>query len=96
MKLLKLMNLMFFLYMYSSVLISMIIIRSHIFMCLIILEFIVISLLYLILIFCLLNDCSFYLFVFMMTFYVCEGVLGLSLLVCMIRTHGNDYLICMF
>nr|QXG83126.1 NADH dehydrogenase subunit 4L [Ctenocephalides felis felis] len=30
--------------------------------------------------------CNFYI-----VFTVCEGVLGLSILVAMIRTHGNDY-----
>jgi NADH-ubiquinone oxidoreductase chain 4L len=30
---------------------------------------------------------------YFLTFSVCEGVLGLSVLVSIIRTHGNDYFI---
>jgi hypothetical protein len=30
-------------------------------------------------------------FIIFLTFIVCEGVLGLSILVSLIRTHGNDY-----
>nr|ALO76295.1 NADH deshydrogenase subunit 4L [Sinoxylon sp. SIN01] len=33
---------------------------------------------------------SYFLMVFL-TFAVCEGSLGLSILVSMVRTHGNDY-----
>nr|YP_010533746.1 NADH dehydrogenase subunit 4L [Sabethes tarsopus]UXX46897.1 NADH dehydrogenase subunit 4L [Sabethes tarsopus] len=32
-----------------------------------------------------------YFSMFFLSFGVCEGVLGLSILVSMIRTHGNDY-----
>nr|YP_009434160.1 NADH dehydrogenase subunit 4L [Mylabris aulica]APB02826.1 NADH dehydrogenase subunit 4L [Mylabris aulica] len=37
-----------------------------------------------------LNNDYFFSMVFL-TFSVCEGALGLSVLVSMIRTHGNDY-----
>nr|YP_010286769.1 NADH dehydrogenase subunit 4L [Halticus minutus]UKT60750.1 NADH dehydrogenase subunit 4L [Halticus minutus] len=33
-----------------------------------------------------------YLIMIFLIFSVCEGVLGLSILVCYIRNHGNDYL----
>nr|QZZ18265.1 NADH dehydrogenase subunit 4L [Dikraneurini sp. SL-2021a] len=72
--------------------ISFIIIRKHILLCLISLEFIVLSLLMLVVCYCLMYNYSFYIYLVMMTFYVCEGVLGLSVLVYMIRSHGNDFL----
>nr|YP_010583009.1 NADH dehydrogenase subunit 4L [Yangisunda tiani]UGN61455.1 NADH dehydrogenase subunit 4L [Yangisunda tiani] len=83
-------------YMFFMGLFCLILIRKHILLCLISLEFVVLSLLLVILLFCINFDYSFYLYLFMMTFYVCEGVLGLSLIVYMIRCHGNDYLMSMF
>nr|YP_011036754.1 NADH dehydrogenase subunit 4L [Arrugada affinis]WRK21423.1 NADH dehydrogenase subunit 4L [Arrugada affinis] len=81
-----------YMYMYVLSLLSLLIIRNHIFLCLMSLEFLVISLL----MFFMFNF-SFilsgvYTVVYMMIFFVCEGVLGLSVLVSMIRCHGNDYL----
>nr|YP_010944847.1 NADH dehydrogenase subunit 4L [Japanagallia curvipenis]WMC21059.1 NADH dehydrogenase subunit 4L [Japanagallia curvipenis] len=67
-------------------------IRKHILLCLMSLEFIVLYLLFLIFGYCLMYDYSFYLYILVMTFFVCEGALGLSVLVSMIRSHGNDYL----
>nr|YP_010835933.1 NADH dehydrogenase subunit 4L [Cunedda sp. 1 SJ-2023a]WGC89452.1 NADH dehydrogenase subunit 4L [Cunedda sp. 1 SJ-2023a] len=75
--------------------ISLIFIRKHILLVLISIEFIVLMLLLMIVIFCL-SSMIFYLYVLFMTLFVCEGVLGLSLLVNMIRCHGNDYLNSMF
>nr|YP_010582970.1 NADH dehydrogenase subunit 4L [Vatana ogromna]UGN61416.1 NADH dehydrogenase subunit 4L [Vatana ogromna] len=86
----------FCVYMFFMGLFSLILIRKHILLCLISLEFVVISLLMMILFYCLMFNYSFYLYLLMMTFYVCEGVLGLSILVYMIRCHGNDYLMSMF
>nr|QZR91896.1 NADH dehydrogenase subunit 4L [Ujna puerana] len=83
-------------YLFLMSLISFIIIRKHILLCLMSLEFIVLSLLLMIFLFCNYYDFSFYIYIFIMTFYVCEGVLGLSVLVSMIRYHGNDYLSSMF
>nr|YP_010349794.1 NADH dehydrogenase subunit 4L [Cassianeura bimaculata]UOH96536.1 NADH dehydrogenase subunit 4L [Cassianeura bimaculata] len=80
------------LYLFSFSMLSFIMIRKHILLCLISLEMVVLSLLMLILLYCLMFNYSLYIYLFMMTFYVCEGVLGLSVLVCMIRCHGNDYL----
>nr|UBS91939.1 NADH dehydrogenase subunit 4L [Anagonalia melichari] len=94
---LKLMNLFLFMYMFMFSLFSLIFIRKHILLCLLSLEFIVLSLLFLIMIYCLMfNYYNFYLFIFLMTFYVCEGVLGLGVLVSMIRFHGNDYMNSLF
>nr|YP_010944860.1 NADH dehydrogenase subunit 4L [Japanagallia multispina]WMC21072.1 NADH dehydrogenase subunit 4L [Japanagallia multispina] len=67
-------------------------IRKHILLCLMSLEFIVLYLLFMIFIFCMMYDYSFYFYILLMTFFVCEGALGLSVLVSMIRSHGNDYL----
>nr|YP_010414450.1 NADH dehydrogenase subunit 4L [Kusala populi]URW11949.1 NADH dehydrogenase subunit 4L [Kusala populi] len=86
------MSFYFCLYLFMFSLISLIVIRKHILLCLISLEMIVLSLLLMILFYCLMFNYSFYIYLFMMTFYVCEGVLGLSVLVYMIRCHGNDYL----
>nr|YP_010757448.1 NADH dehydrogenase subunit 4L [Nephotettix parvus]WEU77791.1 NADH dehydrogenase subunit 4L [Nephotettix parvus] len=81
-----------FMYMYMFSLISLLMIRKHIFLCLISLEFIVISILMMIMHYSLMYLSSYYLMVIMMVFFVCEGVLGLSVLVNMIRCYSNDYL----
>nr|QNE85737.1 NADH dehydrogenase subunit 4L [Tomosvaryella palliditarsis] len=64
---------------------------KHLLSMLLSLEYIVLSLFLLLCIF--LNANNFHMFFSMMflTFSVCEGALGLSILVSMIRTHGNDY-----
>nr|WEP24845.1 NADH dehydrogenase subunit 4L [Metidiocerus sp.] len=90
------MNLFFTSYLFLLSLLSLVLIRKHILLCLLSLEFIILSLLYLILSYCLLFKYSIYIYLFFMTFYVCEGVLGLSVLVCLIRSHGNDYLNSLF
>uniref|UniRef100_UPI003002A523 NADH dehydrogenase subunit 4L n=1 Tax=Limassolla dispunctata TaxID=3019670 RepID=UPI003002A523 len=90
------MNLEFLIYIFFMSLLCLMLVRKHILLCLISLEFLVLTLLLLILFYCLMYEYSFYLFLIMMTFYVCEGVLGLSVLVYMIRSHGNDYLLSMF
>nr|AWB98546.1 NADH dehydrogenase subunit 4L [Anopheles triannulatus]AWB98832.1 NADH dehydrogenase subunit 4L [Anopheles triannulatus]AWB99859.1 NADH dehydrogenase subunit 4L [Anopheles triannulatus] len=65
--------------------------RKHLLSTLLSLEFMVLSLF--IFLFFYLNFMSYELYfsMFFLTFCVCEGVLGLSILVSMIRTHGNDY-----
>nr|YP_009255436.1 NADH dehydrogenase subunit 4L [Anopheles homunculus]AND46646.1 NADH dehydrogenase subunit 4L [Anopheles homunculus]AWB98234.1 NADH dehydrogenase subunit 4L [Anopheles homunculus]AWB99430.1 NADH dehydrogenase subunit 4L [Anopheles homunculus]AWB99846.1 NADH dehydrogenase subunit 4L [Anopheles homunculus] len=65
--------------------------RKHLLSVLLSLEFMVLSLF--IFFFFYLNFMKFesYFSMFFLTFCVCEGVLGLSILVSMIRTHGNDY-----
>nr|YP_009531287.1 NADH dehydrogenase subunit 4L [Idiocerus laurifoliae]AXY64099.1 NADH dehydrogenase subunit 4L [Idiocerus laurifoliae] len=90
------MNLIFIIYLFMFSLFSLILIRKHILLCLLSLEFIILSLLYTILIYCLMFKYSIYLYLMFMTFYVCEGVLGLSVLVCLIRSQGNDYLNSLF
>nr|WNH42466.1 NADH dehydrogenase subunit 4L [Neoperla costata] len=65
--------------------------RKHLLLTLLSLEFIVLALFMFLFIF--LNFMNYELFFSMvfLTFSVCEGALGLSILVSMIRTHGNDY-----
>nr|WRK21527.1 NADH dehydrogenase subunit 4L [Tartessus sp.] len=77
-------------------LLSVFLVRKHILIVLISLEFLVISLLMLILFFCLFYDYNFYIYIYFMVFYICEAVLGLSVLVHMIRCCGNDYLNSLF
>nr|AMH85405.1 NADH dehydrogenase subunit 4L [Hydrotaea sp. ACMJ-2016] len=65
--------------------------RKHLLSMLLSLEYIVLSLFYLLFIYLnMLNFENFFSMMFL-TFSVCEGALGLSILVSMIRTHGNDY-----
>nr|UFK32186.1 NADH dehydrogenase subunit 4L [Limassolla emmrichi] len=90
------MNIELFYYIFFMSLFCLLMVRKHILLCLISLEFLVLVLLTLTLIYCLMYEYNFYLYLIMMTFYVCEGVLGLSVLVFMIRSHGNDYLSSMF
>nr|QNE85917.1 NADH dehydrogenase subunit 4L [Brachyptera risi] len=65
--------------------------RKHLLLTLLSLEFIVLSLFLILFIY--LNSMNYELYFSMifLTFSVCEGALGLSILVSMIRTHGNDY-----
>nr|YP_011036793.1 NADH dehydrogenase subunit 4L [Macropsidius duuschulus]WRK21475.1 NADH dehydrogenase subunit 4L [Macropsidius duuschulus] len=84
------MNFFFFFFFFFG-LVSLIYIRKHLLLCLLSLEFIVLSLLLMVFNICL-SFQFFYMYIVFMTFFVCEGVLGLSILVNMIRFHGNDYL----
>nr|DAZ87543.1 TPA_asm: NADH dehydrogenase subunit 4L [Trichosia splendens] len=66
--------------------------RKHLLITLLSLEFIVLTLFMFLFIFFSMNNASemYFLMVFLV-FSVCEGALGLSILVSMIRTHGNNY-----
>nr|YP_010692609.1 NADH dehydrogenase subunit 4L [Tricentrus davidi]WBV77350.1 NADH dehydrogenase subunit 4L [Tricentrus davidi] len=83
-------NLFFFLLFLGFLSLSLI--RKHVFLCLISLEFIIVYLLMIFYLYCLMFFSSLYVYIILLTFYVCEGVLGLSLIVLMIRCHSNDYL----
>lgn len=65
--------------------------RKHLLSILLSLEFIVLVLFFLLFLY--LNILSYenYFRIIFLTFRVCEGALGLSILVSIIRTHGNDY-----
>nr|AWV83389.1 NADH dehydrogenase subunit 4L [Yezoterpnosia nigricosta] len=87
------MNLSFcYMIMFVSGMISLCWNYKHIMMSLLSLEFIILSL------FCCLSILlsfmmsDLYMLLIFLTFSVCEGVLGLSCLVMLIRSHGNDNL----
>nr|YP_009487741.1 NADH dehydrogenase subunit 4L [Anopheles gilesi]AWB98559.1 NADH dehydrogenase subunit 4L [Anopheles gilesi] len=65
--------------------------RKHLLATLLSLEYIVLSLFIFLFMFLNFMNYEVYFSMFFLTFSVCEGVLGLSILVSMIRTHGNDY-----
>uniref|UniRef100_UPI0030011A78 NADH dehydrogenase subunit 4L n=1 Tax=Gonypeta brunneri TaxID=2909294 RepID=UPI0030011A78 len=65
--------------------------RKHLLVTLLSLEFIVLILFILLYYYVMLMSGELYITMFFMSFAVCEGALGLSILVSMIRTHGNDY-----
>nr|YP_010283891.1 NADH dehydrogenase subunit 4L [Chlorophorus annularis]ULA45459.1 NADH dehydrogenase subunit 4L [Chlorophorus annularis] len=67
--------------------------RKHLLLMLLSLEFVVISLYMGILIFLSLGEMEFFFSMIFLTFSVCEGALGLSMLVSMIRSCGNDYVL---
>nr|ADM61544.1 NADH dehydrogenase subunit 4L [Grapholita molesta] len=65
--------------------------HKHLLIILLSLEFMVLSIfLFMLMILSFMNYNMYMLMVFLV-FAVCEGALGLSILVSMIRTHGNDY-----
>lgn len=65
--------------------------RKHLLSILLSLEFIVLILFFLLFIYLNLISYENYFRIIFLTFSVCEGALGLSILVSIIRTHGNDY-----
>nr|ALO71175.1 NADH deshydrogenase subunit 4L [Sunius melanocephalus] len=77
--------------MYFSGLISFCLNRKHFLMMLLSLEFIVLSLYMNLFIYLSEFSYEYYFSMIFLTMSVCEGALGLSVLVSMIRTHGNDY-----
>nr|YP_010225799.1 NADH dehydrogenase subunit 4L [Anaplectoides virens]UDD75296.1 NADH dehydrogenase subunit 4L [Anaplectoides virens] len=65
--------------------------HKHLLIILLSLEFIVLSLFFFLLVYLSFIDYDMYMLMVFLVFSVCEGALGLSILVSMIRTHGNDY-----
>nr|YP_009743832.1 NADH dehydrogenase subunit 4L [Amplypterus mansoni]QIE12591.1 NADH dehydrogenase subunit 4L [Amplypterus mansoni] len=65
--------------------------NKHLLIILLSLEFIVLSIFFFMLVFLMFVDYDMYMLMVFLVFSVCEGSLGLSILVSMIRTHGNDY-----
>nr|QUL61659.1 NADH dehydrogenase subunit 4L [Orthopagus splendens] len=85
------MMMMYFVCFFFS-LVNLIFVRSHFFLCLLSLEFIILILFFF---------CYYYFYNFIFDFYfliiflvlsICEGVIGLSMLVFLVRSVGNDYL----
>nr|QIV24714.1 NADH dehydrogenase subunit 4L [Eboraphyllus middletoni] len=67
--------------------------RKHLLLMLLSLEFIVLSLYLGICFYLSGSSCDYFFLMIFLTMSVCEGVLGLSVLVSMIRTQGNDYIL---
>lgn len=65
--------------------------RKHLLSSLLSLEFMVLSLFFILIIFLNLINFELYFRMLFLVFRVCEGALGISILVSLIRTHGNDY-----
>nr|QKY63783.1 NADH dehydrogenase subunit 4L [Triatoma barberi] len=87
------MNIYFYVVFISMVFSGLIVfcsLRKHLLLTLLSLEFMVLSLYFLFFSFLALFDLSFYFILVFLTFTVCEGAMGLGILVSMIRCHGND------
>nr|QWL17540.1 NADH dehydrogenase subunit 4L [Periacma orthiodes] len=65
--------------------------HKHLLIVLLSLEFIVLSIFFFMMMFLSYIEYDMYMLMVFLVFSVCEGALGLSILVSMIRTHGNDY-----
>nr|YP_008080884.1 NADH dehydrogenase subunit 4L [Adoxophyes orana]AFV63156.1 NADH dehydrogenase subunit 4L [Adoxophyes orana] len=65
--------------------------HKHLLIILLSLEFLVLSIFLFMLFIMSYMYMNMYLLMVFLVFAVCEGALGLSILVSMIRTHGNDY-----
>nr|ARI44208.1 NADH dehydrogenase subunit 4L [Chamaemyia juncorum] len=74
-----------------SGMVMFIMVRKHLLSMLLLLEYMVLMLFMLLFIYLLFYSFSQYFSVVFLTFSVCEGSLGLSILVSLTRTHGNDY-----
>lgn len=94
-KLLKLMLIilkwLFVIYLFFIGIIAFISTRKHLLSTLLSLEFIVLSLFFILFLFLNLLNFELYFTILFLTFRVCEGALGVSILVSIIRTHGNDF-----
>nr|ARH53697.1 NADH dehydrogenase subunit 4L [Adrastus rachifer] len=64
---------------------------KHLLLMLLSLEFIVLSLYFGLFICMMFYEYEYYFMMIFLTMSVCEGALGLSILVAMIRSYGNDY-----
>nr|AND95990.1 NADH deshydrogenase subunit 4L [Onthophagus cf. tragus] len=77
--------------MYFSGLISFTMKRKHLLLMLLSLEFIILSLFFNLFLYLSFFDYEYFFSMIFLTMSVCEGALGLGILVSLIRTHGNDY-----
>nr|YP_010385142.1 NADH dehydrogenase subunit 4L [Sphaeridium lunatum]UPL65152.1 NADH dehydrogenase subunit 4L [Sphaeridium lunatum] len=78
-------------FMYLMGILSFSINRKHLLVMLLNLEFIVLSLYMNLFIYLSVYSFEFYFSMIFLTISVCEGALGLSILVSLVRSHGNDY-----
>jgi len=65
--------------------------RKHLLITLLRLEYIILGLFIFLFIYLNINFIEIYFLIVFLVFSVCEGALGLSILVTIIRTHGNNY-----
>nr|YP_010274913.1 NADH dehydrogenase subunit 4L [Erynnis popoviana]UJV31604.1 NADH dehydrogenase subunit 4L [Erynnis popoviana] len=65
--------------------------HKHLLIMLLSLEYIVLSMFMMLMLYLSFIEFDMYLLMVFLVFSVCEGALGISILVSMIRTHGNDY-----
>nr|YP_011010624.1 NADH dehydrogenase subunit 4L [Halobates sexualis]WPW47304.1 NADH dehydrogenase subunit 4L [Halobates sexualis] len=87
-----LLNYFVFWYMFICGLIILCSSRKHLLLTLLSLEYLVVVIFFSFFFFLYSYLSEYYFIIFFLTFSVCEGVLGLSVLVSMIRCHGNDNL----
>nr|AXS65109.1 NADH dehydrogenase subunit 4L [Coleoptera sp. 7 KM-2017] len=83
--------LLFSIIMYFFGLISFSMKRKHLLLMLLSLEFIILSLYFNLFLYLSFFMFEFFFGMIFLTMSVCEGALGLSIMVSMVRTHGNDY-----
>lgn len=67
--------------------------RKHLLLILLSLEFVVLGLYFNIFLYLRIFNYEYFFSIIFLTIRVCEGALGLSILVLIIRTHGNDYIL---
>nr|YP_009253538.1 NADH dehydrogenase subunit 4L [Pyrgus maculatus]AKJ83282.1 NADH dehydrogenase subunit 4L [Pyrgus maculatus] len=65
--------------------------HKHLLIMLLSLEYIVLSIYMMLMLYLSFIEFDMYMLMVFLVFSVCEGALGISILVSMIRTHGNDY-----
>nr|ALO70775.1 NADH deshydrogenase subunit 4L [Nudobius lentus] len=86
-----LMIMLFFMFIYFMGLISFCLKRKHFLLMLLSLEFIVLSLFMSLFFLLSIYGNDYYFSMIFISMSVCEGTLGLSILVSLIRSHGSDY-----
>nr|UXW93499.1 NADH dehydrogenase subunit 4L [Hymenoptera sp. 4 GYN-2021] len=87
-------NIMFvdlMIYVYILGVFSLCLNRLHILMILLSMEFMMLSVYILMIAYLMIFELELYFLMVFLTFSVCEGVLGLSILILMVRSNGNDY-----
>nr|UFR82990.1 NADH dehydrogenase subunit 4L [Xylotrupes beckeri intermedius]UFR83003.1 NADH dehydrogenase subunit 4L [Xylotrupes beckeri]UFR83029.1 NADH dehydrogenase subunit 4L [Xylotrupes sumatrensis] len=83
--------LFFSLFMYFMGLMSFCVKRKHLLLMLLSLEFVMLSLYFNLYLYLMYFNYEFYFSMIFISMSVCEGALGLAILVSMVRTHNNDY-----
>nr|AND96415.1 NADH deshydrogenase subunit 4L [Phalops ardea] len=81
----------FSVFMYFMGLVSFTMKRKHLLLMLLSLEFIILSLFFNLFLYLAYFYFEYFFSMVFLTMSVCEGALGLAILVSLIRTHGNDY-----